>query len=394
MKIIISCATGLKNSGDEAMLGSVLDQLAKNLNYDIKVFSFDPEFTRKFHEVETISHSILKHPLSFIKTIKECDLFILGPGGLLQDKTSLGNVPFWLSKLFVALALGKKTFIYANGVGPINLSINKLLIRTALNRVNMITVRDRRSREILEGLGVKQPVQVTADSAFALKPPGAKTTQLILKKAKIEDKYVLVFLRHWFDTHPLIPVKYCVKYDLKNKKNKLKWNDLITKFVKVVNWINEELDLDVIFLAMCPNRDNKAANAILEKVKNKTRNKSLNDFYKPQEIIGMIKHSELVIGMRLHSIIYSITAEKPFISLAYSQKVWGLLGDASMRGNGVDIENFTSNQVISLIKKTLKNYSEEKERIKAFLKKSRKAEQKNIIYLKRLLSNTKNKQLI
>jgi len=376
------------------MLEAMLSSLRKSSKYHIKVFSFNPKFTRRLHKVATISHSILKHPLGFIKAIKACDLFILGPGGLLQDETTLWNVPFWLAKLFVAILFGKKTLIYANSIGPVNTSINKLLIKTVFKQANIITVRDLKSKEILKSFGVKQYIHVTADPAFALKPLEVKTGQSALENEKIENKYIIIFLRHWFDTHPLIPVRYCVTYDIRSKKDKLKWNNLINKLVKVVNWINKELDLDVIFVAMCPDRDNKPANAILQKVRKKTRNKSLNKFYKPQEIIGMIKHSELTIGMRLHSIIYSIIAEKPFIALAYSQKVWGLLDDASMRNKGIDVENFTSDQIIDLIKKTLRNYSEERKKIKTFLKKARKRGQKNINYLKVLLQNTKDKQFV
>ncbi len=46
--------------------------------------------------------------------------------------------------------------VYANGIGPINRNINRVLTRNILNKVDLITLRDEDSKIFLEELGVKK----------------------------------------------------------------------------------------------------------------------------------------------------------------------------------------------------------------------------------------------
>ena len=137
MNILVSCATGINNSGDEA----ILECLIKNLELskeDLKIFSFNISKSKKLHKNLTfLPHSIT----SFFKTIKEikkCDLFIMGGGGLIQDQTSLLNPLSWYFKLILAILMNKKTYIYANSFGPINYKFNRFLTNKILNKVDLL----------------------------------------------------------------------------------------------------------------------------------------------------------------------------------------------------------------------------------------------------------------
>ncbi len=368
----------------------MLRLLRSNFQCQIKVFSFDPEFTSETHKIESINHSIVRSPIKMLKAISSCDLFILGGGGLLQDESSLLNTPFWISKLLLAILFRKKTMIYANGIGPIRSMISRLLIRFVSNKAGAITVRDSNSRELLKSMGIKREIYTTTDPAFSL---DTHTSQIspIEQRIKSGKKFVTISLRHWFDSHPLIPVKYSIRYNLASRANKTRLKHFIIELAKVVDWINNDLNMDVVFVPMCPSRDNKISEYILRKVKDKSRNLCLNSYYSPREVIEIIRLSEFVIGMRLHSLIYSSIIRKPFVALIYTLKIQSFLDDIGIPNIGIDIKNITSEDIMRSVRYVRSNYENISDRLQFFATMSRKRDIENIHILNRAISNGTHK---
>lgn len=83
-KIIIHCASGINNIGDEA----ILDVMVKYVQEfgDISVISLNAKNTRKFHpDIQAVND----FSLSALKLIKDCDLFILGGVAYFRMKLQL-----------------------------------------------------------------------------------------------------------------------------------------------------------------------------------------------------------------------------------------------------------------------------------------------------------------
>ena len=59
-------------------------------------------------------------PGSLIRALREADGLISGGGSLLQDATSSKTIPYYLAVLKIAQWLGKPTFIYSQGIGPVS----------------------------------------------------------------------------------------------------------------------------------------------------------------------------------------------------------------------------------------------------------------------------------
>lgn len=328
-RVVISCASGIVNSGDEAILESLLKYYPLPNKKNIVVFSFDPAFTEREHGVKSVGHS-LKNIKKIIFEINNCDLFIMGGGGLLQDETSLLNPSFWLLKLFLAIIFKKKTYILANSVGPLKYKLNRLLVRLVLNRIDFITVRDQISKDLLNRIGVRKKVSVTIDPVFLMETKNISTI-------KQKEKCVVFFLRHWFDNHPLLPVKMCIKLGIKDVDAE---NRFLKEMVKTVDWFNKRNYL-VKFVSMCPGRDALIAERIKSEVRNKNKVVIVDKYLKPTEIVKIIKTSDMAVCMRLHSIIYSLLAGKRFIAISYSQKVRNLLSVLRLIDNNVEIDNLT-----------------------------------------------------
>lgn len=127
-KLVISGYYGFRNSGDEAVLKSILTALEEesqrsNITIEPIVLSGDPESTTAMYGVRSVHRMKLKEVR---EALKESDGLISGGGSLLQDATGLKSIPYYLGVIKLAQWLKKPTFIYAQGLA---LCIVKFLIR-------------------------------------------------------------------------------------------------------------------------------------------------------------------------------------------------------------------------------------------------------------------------
>lgn len=157
MKYLVSGYIGFDNFGDEAIAHVISQKLKKSGAEKITLISSNPEKTAKIHGVNSC------HMLNFLPSLLDSDILISGGGSLLQDKTSLKSLMYYLLVIFSAIILGKKVQIYAQGIGPINSKAGVIVTKFVLKKVNEITVRDAKSQELLKSWGilsvqVKDPV--------------------------------------------------------------------------------------------------------------------------------------------------------------------------------------------------------------------------------------------
>jgi len=145
-KVVISGYYGFENFGDEAILKVLTDELKTN-NFDITVFSKNPNFTADKLGVNSIyTFSINK----IINEIKESDVLISGGGSLLQDTTSIKSLFYYLFIIATAQILKKDVVIFAQGIGPINNKLGQLITKNLLKNCKYITVRDKKSYSLLK----------------------------------------------------------------------------------------------------------------------------------------------------------------------------------------------------------------------------------------------------
>lgn len=385
-KIVISCASGFKNSGDEAILQAILENIDSS-TCSVKVISFDPEYTKKMHLVEAIPHFDKKNHL-WKEAILECDLFIMGGGGLLQDETTVYNISFWLQKLKFAIKHDKKTYVFANSLGPINYKFNHNKIMKVLKNTTFISVRDKQSFEYLRENNINQ-VELTSDPVFALHLIEERLSTTMFEKYQLNEKYVVISLRHWFDTIPLIPVKVCVKFNLKTRDNQRKYENYRYSFEQYVRFLNERYGYQVVFVPMCSGRDEKIANEILAPITN-FKNISIEDELTPLEIIELIKRSQFVLGMRLHSLIYAIRVGKPFVALIYSSKVRGILELANLSEYSVEIKELSANQLVKVTELLMYNRQAISNKVDKIGKDFYDLAMMNYTYLTEIINSDKN----
>ena len=352
-KVVIHCASGLGNIGDEALLMSFIAKYWEN--YDIIVLCADKSIARQYTGYKKCLNDTDSRCK---KAIRDCDIFVLGGGGLFQDETSIYNVYRWGRHLSYAKKLGKKTFVYANSVGPLKYVWSRRYVAGVLEDVDAITLRDKESLELLKKINITN-AQVTADGVFGLQSVESKVSKSNISESKLSENkitdesakpYVCVVVRHWFDCIPFIPVSICKKLGIQSKKNRIEYEKFIDSIVRIIDAINKDYDYDVVLLPFMKDRDFKVSQDIISRLQNKERNQIV-----PEEDFGVynyfsiIKNARLVIGMRLHSIIFAIMSATPFIALNYSKKVGALLEYLGFGELKTDVTNLHCRDVTDLI---------------------------------------------
>lgn len=162
-KYIVSGYIGFDNFGDEAIAHVLTEKLKKEGAEKITLISSNPERTKRNHGVDSCPM------LKFFDSLKEADVLISGGGSLLQDVTSLKSLIYYLGVIYAALFLRKKVIIFSQGIGPIRSIFGQILTRIALMNCSEISVRDKKSQELLNKWRIKS--ELVKDPIFSLELP-------------------------------------------------------------------------------------------------------------------------------------------------------------------------------------------------------------------------------
>ena len=295
-KIIMSGYFGFLNSGDDAILKSIIESFKSLDPYlNIKVLSKDPDLTEREYGVAAIDRFKF---FDVRKSLKASDMLISGGGSLLQDKTSSRSIWYYLLIMKLAKRYKKKVFVYSNGVGPINKRFNRNITRRVLNKVDYITLRDKDSYDFIKSIGVNNPnIKVLSDPVFNLKEASDESVR---EKFDINEDTVLVSIRSWIDDEKLI-----------------------SELSKFLNYLIDE-GKNIVFMPMQTPRDTTISEKIAANLKS---SKIINEKYPVEILMSLMKNADFIVAMRLHAMIYAIHQNVPFIGLSYDPKTETLLKD-------------------------------------------------------------------
>jgi len=302
VKIMISGYYGFNNTGDEAILKSMVRAFKEKIpQIKIVVLSHSPLQTSQTYQIKAINRL---HLIDIMRCLRDTSLFISGGGGLLQDSTGKGwSILYYLGLILITKIVKVPVMIYAQGIGPINKKINKLLIKWILNKVDLITVRDNSSKELLENLGVVKPsIYVNSDPVF------------LLKKKNINHVInIYPYIRELInpDDRHLIGVSV--------REYKSNGSDSKRIFARAADYLIENYQAKIIFLPFQFDEDVHISEEILSLMKNQAD--VLKIKLEPEELLSVLSRLSLVVGVRLHSIIFSSMANIPFIAFNYDPKV-------------------------------------------------------------------------
>jgi len=312
-RILIAGYYGFDNGGDELILFSLLRGLKKlNSKVEITVLSRNPSKTGKSYRVKAINRW---NPLSVAAAVFHTDLFVFGGGGLLQDLTSSCSIYYYLGLILLAKLFFKKILLLSQGVGPIRRGISRNFTRIVLGLVDLMTVRDELSKFELAELNVNLSVSIVPDAVFNLDRFAFTSGEgICLPSSFSEGRGKLS------NERPAIGVS-------------LQGGGKDERFRRVIREICDELvrriEAKIIFIPFHKWEDLKISKDII------TRDTNDYQLFLWQEVWDLFKiydKIDLILGMRLHSIILACLLRKPFVAISlpkihplYDPKVEGFL---------------------------------------------------------------------
>ncbi|SCY48921.1 polysaccharide pyruvyl transferase CsaB [Alkaliphilus peptidifermentans] len=344
MKVFLFGYYGFQNTGDEAILEVIVEQLKQSsCDIEITALSYKAKETEEKYHIRAVSRNDFS---KIIRAIKEADVVISGGGSVLQDVTSSRSLMYYLAIIYIAKKMGKKVMFYGNGFGPINKAINKKMSAYIINQVDAITVRDFQAKELMKSIGVNKNIIVTADVTFSMELLDKKNIDLILESEELltDKKLIGISVRSWKDEN--------------------KYKQIVAKIADYLNKMNYQ----IVFIPMQYPDDVKISLEIVELME--TSGKVIEKPYLPKEILSIISRFDLLIGMRLHSLVFAAIALVPMVGLEYDPKINSFLKIAGQQsgGNVKDLDFIHLCTTIEGVLNNKESYSGKLQKIKESMK--------------------------
>jgi polysaccharide pyruvyl transferase CsaB len=329
-RIAISGSYGGYNLGDEAILQAIIAELRGSGPVELTVFCRDPADTQARHGVA--AHRLGALPRREAQVlIGGLDLFILGGGGLLYDE----DADMYLRELGIAHEVGTPVMLYAIGAGPLFDVARRARVRGALEPAAVITVRDHLTRELLEEIGVEHEIEVTADPAFLLEPTPLTLDEILHAEAIDPEARLIGFsVREPGPAAPGLDIEH--------------YHRLIAN---AADYVIDRLDAEVVFLPFERRTyDVQHSHAVVGRMTHAQRATVLKREYTPGQLLSLLGHFEMTVGMRLHALVFSALADVPFVGLPYARKVQGLIEALDLPVPAFsDLGQVSAGQLIALV---------------------------------------------
>ena len=321
---VICGAYGRGNAGDEAILQAISSQMKEiDPEMPLVVVSRNPKDTRLKNRTGAIYTFDL---FSLWRRLRRSRLFISGGGSLIQDVTSSRSLYYYLFTMMLARACGCRVLMYGCGIGPIQRPFNQKLASRILNRnVQIITLRDSNSYQVLSRMQVDRPrIVLAADPTVNLVRSGRLNAATSFAREGIpEDADKVAFcIRSWPSfTHP-------------------------EHLAAAADHIYDTYGFLPVFIPIELPRDAEAAARVTQLMH--VPYKACSKRYNVDELIGMLGSMKLVVGMRLHSLIFATLGRAPVVALSYDVKVSSLMRDID-GGPCLPVDSFTAAELIAAV---------------------------------------------
>jgi len=304
-RIVLSGYYGFHNVGDEAILEATLRLFRRyRPGLEVVVLSGDPEHTRRSYDVAAVHRGNLP---AVVRVLRQATLLVSGGGGLLQDVTGWRSVPYYLGIIKLAMLLGVRVAVFAQGIGPMERRLNRRLVKQVLSRVDWISVRDPASLDLLKELGVSRAVELAADPVFTLEPPALPEVE------RCRSEYGLRREKG----RPLVGISL----------RRLPGGDDDAAFIGLARaaclFLEQQMGARLLFLPFQKKEDLEAGHAVFSGLS--PGHIIIEKNMPPREMLSLVAGLDLLFAMRLHALIFAAVCGVPFVGMPYDPKVSAFL---------------------------------------------------------------------
>ncbi|HEX8159454.1 MAG TPA: polysaccharide pyruvyl transferase family protein [Solirubrobacteraceae bacterium] len=288
------------NAGDEAILTVAIAQLRAAVEgVEIVVFSRDCNHTRRHHDVERVLAADAAEREDLLAEVKRLDLMLLGGGGILYDR----EVEFYLRLVRLAQKAGIATATYAVGAGPLERPADRSSVAAVLNRMDLVTVRGAADKRLLEESGVESAITVTADPALLL--DSEPFTERMLDREGLAAGQRLIGMSVREGGRAVSEIAETEYHDL---------------LANAADFMVDRFEAQIAFVAL-EHKDIREAHRVIGRMALPEHAWVLKRSYGPRQLLGLMEHLDMAVGMRLHFLLFAATAGVPVVALPYATKV-------------------------------------------------------------------------
>jgi polysaccharide pyruvyl transferase CsaB len=305
MKVLVTAWIGSENLGDELVFSGLLRRL-RTAGVAVTAASIDPPATTAAHGVEAVPAT---DPRAVFTAIGHADAVLLGGGGLLQDETSPFNLPFHLSRPWLARLRRRPVAGIGLGAGRLDTRLGRSLVRSALRPAVAVSVRDRPSAALLRAFGVRNAL-VGADLALDLPNPRVEV-----------EPFVAVSLRPWTGQRGRRPVA-------RSSVGVTTPEWFFAETAAALDRVSSTTGLPIRLVALEGPKDDAVHRAVADRMTApvSTSVPALG------EVVDELARATAVVAMRYHAAIAAVLGGRPAVLIGYSPKVDALAAELGRGG--------------------------------------------------------------
>jgi polysaccharide pyruvyl transferase WcaK-like protein len=264
--------------------------------------SVDPDGTRQDLDVDAIGWS----PVAVWRQAVGADAGVFGGGGIIQDETSLFNLPYHLARPAIWRARRVPWVGIGLGAHPLRFAASRLLVSRVLRSAGAITVRDPESARVLESLLPRPPI-VASDLVFTMADGADGTSRGTGDPGPPEDVTV-VSLRGWTGRR-LLPAG---SEGLRDTPP-----GFVEAMAAALDQVATATRRSTRFVAFDGDNDDAVHAAVAARMTTPTERR-VPDVH---TVLADVATGRVVVAMRYHALVAATLAGRPAVALAYTPKV-------------------------------------------------------------------------
>jgi polysaccharide pyruvyl transferase WcaK-like protein len=303
---------------------------------------------RRLRGLPGLARVITPGPASFaalLDAARQQDLIVVGGGGLLQDDDSRIKVPYWASRLLALRVFQRNIVGLSLGVGPLDHAESRASARVICELLNSVSVRDEFARDWLQRCSTR-PIEVVPDPAFMLEPAAEQDAVAYIRSLGLSpDRPLLgVAMRGWFHARGgFVPRRVRFGLGIRNADRRPERERFEEKLATEIGRLARRLDASVLLMPsyrLAHEGDLEASEALAARIDGVSVGLAkIDDPCLYKAVAGRVA---LMIGARMHPLIFAASMGVPVVGLAYNGKFEGAFRLLGLREQLLDLDSVSN----------------------------------------------------
>jgi polysaccharide pyruvyl transferase WcaK-like protein len=276
---------------------------------------------------------------AFYSAAMNCDLVISTGGHHITTLLAKDGVSAQLFDIGCCIVLKKKMILWSQTIGPLDFinKKNEQFIKTLLQRIESIYVRDKGSAELSVSMGVKsENVTTTFETVLSINELAVSYKPVMDRKNVVGISIYSTVSRSDADL---------VRY--------------IETFSNFADFCIENKGYEVVFIPMELKNsgpdDRWLINRIIENTEHKVRCSLVENDLTTEDHFSLIQECRYFVGHKTHSVIFALAAGTPLIALAYHSKTIEFMNQYGLNDFVIHDNELTTDLLVSTFEKMTKD---------------------------------------